>query len=147
MYVEKHDAVNNPMFFNIAEGGNVINYWKGKERDKETKKKISENNGMKGNGHLLKGMFSGKKNPIYGHKRKPPMKVLMLDLDFNVLQEFESMTSLWKWCLKEFNDDRGPATKDRLYIRGRQIYRGKYYFCKASEVEDFLKEKKRKFIH
>lgn len=41
-YIKKYNAVESPDFYNIAEGGHVVNYWNGKERDPETKKRISE---------------------------------------------------------------------------------------------------------
>lgn len=125
-YIKKYNSVDSPKFYNIAEGGKVINYWKGKKRSEASNKKTSES---------MKSLnLSGERNPMFGKNFKGSRNVLMLDQNLSVMKEFSSAAEVWRYLREEYNDLRTPDVKAQLYMREKNLYLGKYLFVRKHEI-------------
>lgn len=140
-FITLYNAVSNPLFYNIHEGGEGGNTIAGyTEEEKEAlKRKLSElnrgkNNGMYGKHHTIEskqkmsinsiGKTLGNKNGMYGKKGNKAIngkKIAMYDTNNNLIQIFNAKTAVL-----EFLGLKGHTQLDKA-IKENTLYKGYYW--------------------
>ena len=140
-FITLYNAVSNPLFYNIHEGGEGGNTTAGyTEEEKEAlKRKLSElnrgkNNGMYGKHHTIEskqkmsinsiGKTLGNKNGMYGKKGNKAIngkKIAMYDTNNNLIQIFNAKTAVL-----EFLGLKGHTQLDKA-IKENILYKGYYW--------------------
>lgn len=140
-FITLYNAVSNPLFYNIHEGGEGGNTTAGyTEEEKEAlKRKLSElnrgkNNGMYGKHHTIEskqkmsinsiGKTLGDKNGMYGKKGNKAIngkKIAMYDINNNLIQIFNAKTAVL-----DFLGLKGHTQLDKA-IKENTLYKGYYW--------------------
>ena len=137
-FITLYNAVSNPLFYNIHEGGEDGNTTAGyTEEEKEAlKRKLSElnrgkNNGMYGKHHTIEskqkmsinsiGKTLGDKNGMYGKKGNKAIngkRIAMYDINNNLIQIFNAKTAVLDFLGLKGHTQLDKAIKENILYKG-----------------------------